>query len=210
MNIHCKAVIADDHMFVRDTVRSMLVATPGVEIVGEADNGITTIALVKRLKPDLLVLDVAMPHASGMMVLGEVRRWSEATRVAIFTGVVAPGVLRQVMDSDVAGVLLKTCDTEELRRGFDVIVSGGCYVAKDVRQLIAGAEALPELTMRERQVLTAITQGHSNAAIAKLLNISHKTVDNHRTSVMRKFNAHSASELIASAIAHGLLASTNS
>lgn len=206
----CRIVIADDHDIVREATRPLLTSIPGVEIVGEVDNGVTAIALVKRLQPDLLVLDIAMPHASGVVVLGESRRWSPLTRIAVLTGVSASGVLAEIAASGVAGLMSKSSPAAELRAGLGTIVAGGTYVCAEVAAILAETRGLRELTARERQVLSLAVQGKSNAEIAALLNISPKTVDNHRTALMRRLDVHSIAELVAFALREGLLDSASS
>ena len=205
MNAPCRVLIADDHAIVRDAVRLILEAIGGIALVGEAEDGIATIALAKRLKPDLLILDVAMPHAGGLAVLGEVRRWSPATRVAVLTGIARRATLAQLRASGAVGLLLKSCTPQELELAFRRIAAGEEYVAEAVQALLDEGGADAELTMRERQVLTLAAQGKSNAEIAALLNISPKTVDNHRTNLMRKLDVHSAAGLTAVALREGLL-----
>jgi DNA-binding NarL/FixJ family response regulator len=158
----------------------------------------------------LLVLDIAMPHASGVVVLGEARRWSPLTRIAVLTGVRASGVLAEVAASGVAGLLSKSSPTAELRAGFETIVAGGIYVCSDVAETLAATRGLRDLTARERQVLSLAVQGKSNAEIAALLNISPKTVDNHRTTLMRRLDVHSIAELVAFALREGLIDSASS
>lgn len=204
-SLRCRLLIADDHELVRQAVRVLLQAIEGVEIVGEAEDGIAAIALTKKLKPDLLLLDVAMPHAGGLAVIGEVRRWSPATRVAVLTGISATTMLAQLRDSGAVGVLSKNCSAQELDLGLRRIVAGGEYIAEDLREAVAGGGLLGGLTMRERQILALAAQGRSNAEIAELLNISAKTADNHRTNLMRKLDVHSAAELVALAMREGLL-----
>lgn len=201
----CRVVIADDHALVRNAVRPLLEAIAGVEVIGEADNGIAAIALARSLKPDLLVLDVSMPHAGGMVVIEEVRRWSPATRVAVLTGIGATGTLSQLLDSGAAGVLLKTCEPDELEEGFRTLVGGGSYVARSLRSAVPAGGVVGQLTARERQILSLAAKGRTNADIAGLLNISQKTVDNHRTNLMRKLDVHSIAELVALAAREGLL-----
>jgi DNA-binding NarL/FixJ family response regulator len=205
VDARCRILIADDHAIVRDAVRLMLESVGGVEIVGEAEDGIATIALAKRLKPDLLVLDVAMPHAGGLAVIGEVGRWSPATRVAVLTGITRGVTLAQLRASGAVGLLLKSCTPQELDHGLRRIIAGEEYVADSVRALLGKGGAGAELTMRERQILTLAAQGKSNAEIAALLNISPKTADNHRTNLMRKLDVHSAAGLTAFALREGLL-----
>lgn len=205
MDVRCRILIADDHAIVRDAVRSILEEISGVEIVGEAEDGIAAIALAKRLKPDLLILDVAMPHAGGLVVIGEIRRWSPATRVAVLTGIVRRVTLQQLHESGAAGLLLKSCTPRELEHGLRRIVAGEQYVAEDARALLGEKAPGVELTMRERQILSLAAQGKSNAEIAAVLNISPKTADNHRTNLMRKLDVHSAAGLMAVALREGLL-----
>jgi DNA-binding NarL/FixJ family response regulator len=201
----CRVVIADDHAIVRNAVRPLLESIAGVEVVGEADNGIAAIALARSLKPDLLVLDVSMPHAGGMVVIEEVRRWSPETRVAVLTGIGATGTLSQLLDSGAAGVMLKTCEPDELEEGFRTLVSGGSYVARSLRSAVPAGGVVGQLTARERQILSLAAKGRTNADIAGLLSISQKTVDNHRTNLMRKLDVHSIAELVALAAREGLL-----
>jgi DNA-binding NarL/FixJ family response regulator len=205
VDARCRILIADDHAIIRDAVRLILAAIDGAEVVGEAEDGIAAIALAKRLKPDLLILDVAMPHAGGLAVIGEVRRWSPGTRIAVLTGIGRQVTLTQLRASGAVGLLLKSCAPHELDHGLRRIIGGEEYIAESVRALLS--EGLPGagLTMRERQILTLAAQGKTNADIAALLNISPKTADNHRTNLMRKLDVHSAAGLTAVALREGLL-----
>jgi DNA-binding NarL/FixJ family response regulator len=195
--IRCRVVIADDHVLIRQAVRLLLTTVEGVEIVGEADDGLAAIALAKKLQPDLLLLDVAMPRAGGLAVIGEVRRWSPATRVAVLTGITGTSVLAQLRDSGAVGLLSKVCGAQELDHGLRRIIAGEEYVSEDLRATVEAGGVIGALTMRERQVLELAAQGSSNSEIAALLNISAKTADNHRTNLMRKLGVHSAAELVA-------------
>lgn len=184
-------------------MRSLLEGIENVDIVGEADDGLTAIALTKKLQPDLLLLDVMMPGANGVAVVGEVKRWSPATRVVVITGVTAEGTLRQFRDL-VAGLMLKSCTPQELDYGLRRIMAGESYISERLRQILAEPSGGVQLTMRERQVLALIAQGQSNAEIAQVLNLSAKTADNHRTNIMRKLDVHSTAELVAFAFRQGM------
>jgi DNA-binding NarL/FixJ family response regulator len=201
----CRVLIADDHAIVRNAVRPLLESIDGVRVVGEANNGVIAIALAKKYKPDLLVLDMSMPDADGLTVIGEVNRWSAATRIAVLTGIGSTGTLAQIVASGVAGLLLKSYDSERLEKAFRILVAGGDYVAEELRASLASGGVLGQLTMRERQILGLAAQGKSNAEIAALLHISAKTADNHRTNLMRKLDVHSAAELTALAAREQLL-----
>jgi len=198
-------VIADDHGLVRSALGEILTKIEGVEIVGEADNGIEAITLAKSLKPDLLTLDSGMPLARGMEVYGEVRRWVPDVRIAVVTGFTAVGQLADWVAAGVDGLFLKTCPPEELSDGFSLILKGGTYYSKSVTKTLEGASEKPVLTMRERQILHMIADGCSNAEIATQLSISPKTVDNHRTRMMSKLEVHSIAQLLAYALKEGLL-----
>lgn len=201
----CRVLIADDHAIVRNAVRLILESLSGVEVVGEAEDGMATVALAKQLKPDLLVLDIAMPHVGGLAAIGEVRRWSPVTRVAVLTGITRVLTLRQLRASGAVGILLKSCTPLELAEGFGRIIAGEDYIANEIRELLAEDGGANALTMRERQILNLVAQGRTNAEIAALLNISPKTADNHRTNLMRKLDVHSAAELTSIAVREGLL-----
>ncbi len=209
MNERYTVVIADDHEIVRDGLRSTLTRVPALifDVVGEAGNGIETVTLVKKHKPDLLLLDVTMPLASGEEILLDLRRWSPETKVVIFTAVTTPRVLASLVASDVDGAFAKGGVMDELIRALPVILRGGKYIAEEIiERMDGGPDPLDELTPRERQILTIVIAGKTNPEIAEQLSISPKTVDKHRTSAMAKLKLHSVSELIGWAAREGLLA----
>ncbi len=200
-----RVVIADDHPLVRNALRDILTAIDGVVIVGEAENGIEAIAMVKTEKPALLTLDSGMPLASGMEVYGEIRRWSPETKIAVVTGFTAVGQLADWVAAGVDGLFLKTCPPDEMQQGFELLLSGGNFYSRSVMDTLQGAPDKPELTLRERQILHMIADGRTNAEIGEQLSISPKTVDNHRTRLMAKLDVHSVARLIAYALKEGLL-----
>jgi len=199
------AVIADDHGLVRNALRDVLNAIEHVSIVGEAKNGLEAITLAKTLSPSLMTLDSGMPLARGMEVYGETRRWSPDTKIAVVTGFTGVGQLADWVAAGVDGLFLKTCEPDEMRTGFSLLLEGGTYYSKAVMsKLQHGVERQP-LTLRERQVLHLIAEGCANTEIAERLSISPKTVDNHRTRLMGKLNVHSVAQLLALALKEGLL-----
>ena len=193
-------------MLVRQSLRSMLEKSDRFEITGEAEDGVAALTLVKSHKPDLLVLDAAMPKATGVEVIEEVRRWSPETKIAVVTGVNAAGMLQQILDSNVDGLFLKSGDTESWVEDFAAICAG----ERRISDRVAGNSALtPNLTGRERQILFCIVRGETNAVISEKLGISANTVDKHRTAIMRKLQVHSVAELVAKAFRDGLLDGAN-
>lgn len=198
-------IIADDHMLVRESIKRILESTEQFEIVGETEDGLSTVALVKSLLPQLLVLDIAMPQATGVEVVEEVRRWSPKTKIAVVTGMNSKGLLQHVYESGVEGIFLKSGDTDSWVGDFLAICEGERKICDAVLSVVEENDGANALTGRERQILFSIARGETNAVIAERLGISANTVDKHRTKIMRKLGVHSAAELLARAFRDGLL-----
>lgn len=198
-------VIADDHAIVRQGIVQIFNMLDNVEIVAQAENGIIAIAAVKKHHPDLLVLDAAMPLARGIEVYAEVRRWSPETRVVLLTGFKSLNLLSDWLDAGVDGLMLKTCSPEEMKSGFSTVLDGGSFIASAVQEMLKQATGNNDLTPREREVLSMIASGRANSAIGNRLNISPKTVEKHRASLMAKLGVHSVAELMTYALREGLL-----
>jgi DNA-binding NarL/FixJ family response regulator len=205
-----RAVIADDHQIVRDGLRTAfekpgLVMPAGIDVVAEAQNGFEALAEVKKHKPDILTLDIAMPLAGGAEVVTDIKRWSPDTRIIILTGINAPGLICTLLDNGVNGMFSKGSALEELYEKLPLILRGGRYIAEQFMQVMASHQNSQTLTDRERQTLNMIIAGKTNKEIARLMSISPKTVDKHRTSLMQKLEVHSVTELLAYALREGLI-----
>lgn len=203
-------VIADDHDIVRDGLRDSLAEAGATdetqyEVVAEAGNGLEAIAQVKAHRPDLLFLDVSMPLANGLEVLADLKRWSPATRIVVFTGISSSGLLAGLVESGVDGLFSKGVATANLIAQLPLILAGGRFVAPELADQISRGQVSLGLTDRERQTLNMIIAGKSNREMAELLCISAKTVDKHRTSLMGKLGVHSVAELMALALREGLI-----
>lgn len=204
------AVIADDHAIVRAGLRTALetpgmVETDGIAVVAEAGDGLQAISAVRQHRPQLLLLDVQMPHAGGLEVLLEARRWSPDTKIVILTGVMSVGKISELVSSGVDGLFSKGEDNTELYRQLPNILRGRRHIAASLVAMLEDAPDAPDLTARERQTLNLIVAGQSNKEIAETLGISAKTVDRHRTSLMQKLDVHSVAQLIAYALREGLI-----
>jgi DNA-binding NarL/FixJ family response regulator len=207
-------VVADDHEIVRSALKQQLrdqSADTGYqyEVIAEAANGIEAIASVKRHKPELLFLDISMPLASGAEIILDIRRWSDETRIIVFTGVTSSGVLANIVELGLHGLFSKGDDLSLVFNKLPLILNGGRFIAPVCLQAIESQSAVDNLTERERQVLTMVVSGKSNKEIAQLLNISAKTVDKPRSSFMAKLKVHSLAQLLALAVEEGLIGASN-
>lgn len=198
-----RIVIADDHAIVRRGTAQIVLEIPGTEIVAQADNGLAAIAAVKKHKPDLLILDAAMPLARGVEVYADVRRWSPETRVILLTGFTSVGLLSDWLNSGVDGMLLKTCTPDEMRVAFVAVLAGSGYVAKDIAEMLKDAAPSRNLTPREREVMALVIAGRTNVEIGERLFISVKTVEKHRGSLMAKLDVRSVADLMVVALREG-------
>lgn len=193
-------VIADDHEIVRRGVTASL-ARLGFDVVGEAADGLQAVSKCKVLQPRLLVLDLSMPRAGAIEVVEEVRRWSPETRIVVLTGVTDATFLQPVINAGIGGIVLKDSPAETLERA---LAAREFFLDPKLEELLAKArEAL--LSKREQQVLGLLLRGNSNAEVAGLINISPHTVNNHRSSIMRKLGAHSIVELMSISLRMGLI-----
>jgi DNA-binding NarL/FixJ family response regulator len=204
------AVIADDHAIVRAGLRTALetpglIEMDGIKVVAEAADGLQAIAALRQHRPQLMLLDVQMPHAGGLEVLVEARRWSPDTRIVVLTGVMALGKISELVSAGVDGLFSKGEDNSELYRQLPNILRGRKHIAEGFVRMLEDAPEQTALSARERQTLNLIVAGRSNKEIAETLGISAKTVDRHRTNLMQKLDVHSVAQLIAYALREGLI-----
>ncbi|MGE3248212.1 MAG: response regulator transcription factor [Beijerinckiaceae bacterium] len=204
------AVIADDHQIVRAGLRAALempglVEPEGIEVMAEAGDGPAAIAAIRRCRPHLLLLDVSMPGAGGVEVVVETRRWSPETKIAVFTGVTAPGIVGSLVGSGIDGLFSKAAPNEYMYQKLPLILRGGKAIAPMFLDILEREPRQDNLTDRERQTLNCIVRGQSNKEIAETLGISIKTVDKHRTSLMQKLRVNSVAQLLARAVKDGLI-----
>lgn len=198
-------VIADDHAVTVAGMRAAIEAMPDVDVVGTAKNGIEAIALVKKFRPDAALIDFSMPGANGLEVFVEARRWSPQTRFAVITGIEAPTRYRDLVDAGISGIFLKNMPPADICAGVRRVLAGETVVSADAEAAIGEIQRCESLTAREFEVLQGIARGHSNGQIAERFCVSPKTVDSHRTSLMRKMGVHSTATLLVKAMRNGLI-----
>ena len=212
-----RVVIADDHHLVRQGLRALLERASDIEVVGEAADGPEALELVQRLLPDVLVLDIAMPHLNGVEAVGRLRDLRVKTRALILSMYSDETLVRQALRNGAKGYLLKRAISEEFLLAVRAVSRGDTFLSPEVAGPIltplvdaplrlADLGPLEQLTSREREVLQLIAEGHTNPAIAGHLHLSEKTVEKHRGHLMAKLKVHDTAGLVRLAIKHGLVA----
>jgi DNA-binding NarL/FixJ family response regulator len=211
-----RVVIAEDHAILRQGLRSMLNNDQELEVVGEAEDGLEAIRLIKETEPDLAILDLSMPKMSGISVILEVKKTCPDTHVLALTMHREEDYILQAFQSGADGYCLKSSDFEELLMAIKAVLSGKQYVSPDIsgkvlegylesQRTIRKKSSWETLTVREKEVLKLVGEGYQNKEIANYLCISVKTVEKHRANIMQKLDVHTASALTAYAIEKGLV-----
>lgn len=190
-----RVVVADDHPIVRDGVRALIEASAGLELIGEAVNGDDAVELVRRLRPDVVLMDLSMPGRNGIDATRAIVADGQGTAVLILTMFADDESIFAAMRAGARGYLLKDAGHDEMRRAIEGVGHGEAIFGAGVAQRMVGffararelgVQPFPELTDRERDVLEEIARGANNAAIATRLGISVKTVRNHVSTVLGK------------------------
>ncbi len=200
-----RVLIADDHAFVSWGLAKALSAVANIDIIGSVTNGIEAIVEIRQSKPDCAILDYNMPGANGLEVFLEAKRWHPDTRFILLTGTATTQAVKSLVDAGVHGVCLKDSDPDEIVDLVRQVCAGRSVIGRSARQLLEAAVERVALTEREMSVLQAIGRGHTNASAAEALGISPKTVDTHRTTLLRKFGVNSTASLLLAAVRAGLL-----
>jgi DNA-binding NarL/FixJ family response regulator len=192
-------VVADDHEVARRGLRALLTEAPNVSVVGEAADGKEAVALVRRMRPDLAILDITMPHMSGLEACRHIRAGYPATEVLILTVHDADQVVREVLAAGARGFVLKSEAGRHIFDAVNALAQHRPYYSRRVVGLLgsrSGAPSPDELTPREREVLRLIGKGRTTRDVAATLGIALKTAEVHRTHLMHKLGAHSTSDLV--------------
>jgi len=207
-------LIADDHSVVREGVRHLIETEGDINICAEASDGREVLEQVEKNKPDLVILDISMPRMSGLETLERIRTKHPSTKTILLSVHADPPMIRSAVALGVDGYVLKNARRSEIISAIRAVLRGGSYfsptVAREIVAQIRDPQPATEqpfsiLSAREREVLHLIAEGLAAKEIAVQLGISTKTVEAHRTSLMRKLGVRKATELVRYAVRHGLI-----
>ena len=209
-----KVLLADDHNILRAGLKSLLETASNIEVVGEADNGRDTAALVRQLDVDIVVMDVAMPDMNGVDATSKIVKLAPDVRVLALSGHNEGVYVKGMLEAGAKGYLLKDAATTELITALNAIAKGRVYVSPSVTDTLVGdylqrlkGEIGPDsqtLSLREREVLQLVAEGKSSVQIATTLHLSERTIETHRKRIMDKLGMRSIAELTKYAIREGL------
>lgn len=209
-----RIILADDHAIVRTGLARLLQQQQGMEVVGQADNGVSAVALTKQLSPDVVVMDIGMPDLNGIEATRQIVKESPRIKVIGLSMHSSKRYIREMFKAGASGYLLKNCPFEELTEAINVVIAGKTYISPSISTAVIGdyisgavedkSSVFAVLTEREREVLQLLAEGKSTKQIAERLHISSKTVEAHRLKVMHKLDIDNIAQLTKYAIQEGL------
>ena len=209
-----RVLLVDDHALVRAGLQALLQKSQDIEIVAQASNGDDALRLIETHQPDVILLDIAMPGPSGLEVAAHVSQKFPDVRVIMLSMYANEEYVLQALRSGAAGYLLKDADADELELAVRAVARGETYLSPPVSKTViddyvrrVGSEPRPydRLTPRQREVLRLIANGYTTKEIAQSLRISIKTVETHRTQLMKELDIHDVAGLVRYAIRVGLV-----
>jgi two-component system response regulator NreC len=211
-----RIILADDHTVMRSGLRLLLERQPNLTVVGEAADGREAVTLSAEHKPDVVVMDIAMPHLNGVEAARQIVNHNPQTAVAILSMHSDESYVIRSLKAGARAYLLKDSAEADLIEAIQAISTGKSFFSPAVRKILKedymrqlddkGADDTYELlTTREREVLQLVAEGQSNKEVANLLNLSLYTVETHRTHILQKLNLHSVPELILYAVRKGII-----
>ena len=209
-----KILIADDHKMVREAIGSLLSSELGMEVIGGAEDGRMAIQLTRKLQPDIVLMDIAMPNLNGIEATRQIIHELPEMKIIALSVRSDRRAVHEMLKSGALGYVPKHCSFKELVMAIRNVASNQAYLSPQISGVVVeeyihrlpGEEtsAYSLLTAREREVLQLIAEGKSTKAIAKVLHVSIKTIEWHRSQLMNKLGVKSVAELVKYAISEGL------
>lgn len=214
-----RVVLADDHVFVRDGIKSLLKNEPNIEVVGEAADGIETLEVVTNKQPDLLIVDIRMPHLTGIEVVEKLREQNQVVKIIILTMYESEEYVLKSIKAGADGYLLKGSSKEEFLKALHAVTQGGKYFSGDISAILIKQvlcnncnddlrQSLNDeviITKREKEILRLLLSGKGNKEIAETLSISKRTAEVHRFNLMKKLKVKNLMELSNKATEYSLV-----
>lgn len=211
-----RILIADDHTLLRAGIHALLDTNPDFEVVGEVDNGKDALYLAGQLKPDLILIDLSMPKTNGTEAIQRIKSRYPEIKILVLTVHKTEEHVHAALKAGANGYLLKDDTSDELSKAINDILDGKIHLSSSIcGNVVLGYLAVPSnekitsstnlLTTREREVMKLIAEEHRNKDIAKYLSISLKTVEKHRSNMMKKLDLHSTSSITSYAIKNGMV-----
>ncbi len=213
-----KIVIAEDHTILREGLRALLSSQPGFEIIGEAENGRDAVRCVGEKNPDLILIDLSMPKMNGLEAIKEIKKQNAETKVIVLTVHKTEEYILAALQAGADGYVLKDATHAELEMAIGNVLEGKRFLSPGISEKVIGGylegkmtvspkSTWDTLTQREREILKLIAEGNKNKEIANYLCISLKTVEKHRTNLMKKLDLHNVASLTTFAMEKGLITS---
>lgn len=219
MNQTIRVVLADDHFFVRDGIKSLLESEKNIVVVGEATDGLEALDVVTTTNPDLLIVDIRMPHHTGIEVVEKLRSQNNAVKIIVLSMHESEEYVLKSIKAGADGYLLKGSSKEEFLKALHAVANGGKYFTGDISSILINQltnsttsldpkPALTEdltITKREKEILTLLLSGKGNKEIAEALEISKRTAEVHRFNLMKKLKVKNLMELSNKATEYSLI-----
>ncbi|MCX5815459.1 MAG: response regulator transcription factor [Proteobacteria bacterium] len=209
-----RILLADDHVLVRAGIRSLLEQMSGIEVVGEAGDGREAVKLIRQLRPDIVLMDVAMAQMNGIEATGRIKKAYKDIQVIILSMYSNEEYVLQALQAGASGYLLKDAATLELELAVRAVSRNETYLSPGVskhvidsyrKRILTDQQPVEQLTPRQREVLQLIAEGRTTKEIASILKVAIKTVETHRTQMMERLNIHDIAGLVRYAIRVGLI-----
>lgn len=210
-----RILLIEDHVILREGLRSLLEMEDDLSIIGEATSGEEGLRIAATKKPDLIMTDIGLPGRSGLSIIPDLRLSNPDAKILVLTAHCTDEYVRAALDAGADGYILKDAERTDLIQGIHSVIEGQKYFSQAVAEkVVSGYLGIPgsignnksgDITNRERQVLLLIATANSNKKIASRLSLSIKTVEKHRSNLMRKLNLRSTAAITLYAIRHNLI-----
>jgi DNA-binding NarL/FixJ family response regulator len=209
-----RIIIADDHGVFREGLKALLGGLEGLQVIAEASDGLELIPLVEKHSPDLVIVDLAMPNLGGVEAIARLQRLKNKPAILVLSAREDDLAVNEAVRAGAKGYVPKSSSSDELQFAIKALLKGQAYISPVVASGLinkgeggqdAGSSPLSSLTVREREVMKLLCEGHPNRDVAKVLHVSARTIDSHRANIMKKLGINSNAEMTQIAIKYGLI-----